>query len=75
MANVYVKSEKIDQAMEAYTQVIAMDKDLAEAYFNRGLLYIYVGRKAEANADLSKAGELGITDAYNIIKRYCREEE
>lgn len=75
IANVYVKSEKIDQAIETYTQVITMDKDIAEAYFNRGLLYIYTGRKAEANADLSKAGELGIVEAYNIIKRYCKEEE
>lgn len=74
MGNVYVKSEKVEQAIEAYTRVIEMDKDLAEAYFNRGLLYIYVNRKAEANADLSKAGELGIVEAYNIIKRYCREE-
>lgn len=70
IANVYVKSEKIEQAIEAYTRVISMDPDVAEAYFNRGLLYIYLGRKAEANADLSKAGEWGLTDAYNIIKRY-----
>lgn len=75
IGNVYVKGEKIDKAIEAYSQAIAVDKDLAEAYFNRGLLYIYTGRRAEANADLSKAGELGITDAYNIIKRYCKEEE
>ena len=26
-----------------------------------------------ANADLSKAGELGIVSAYNVIKRYCKE--
>lgn len=75
IANVYVKSEKIEQAIEAYTQVIALDKEMAEAYFNRGLLYIYTGRKAEANADLSKAGESGIAEAYNIIKRYCQEED
>ncbi len=73
IGNVYVKSEKIDQAIEAYSEVIRQDKEFAEAYFNRGLLYIYTGRKAEANADLSKAGELGIIDAYNIIKRYCKE--
>lgn len=74
IANVYVKNEKIEQAIDTYTRVIAMDKDMAEAYFNRGLLYIYTGRKAEANADLSKAGEIGIAEAYNIIKRYCKEE-
>lgn len=75
MANAYVKSRQIEKAIDAYSQVIARDKDIAEAYFNRGLLYIYVGRRAEANADLSKAGESGIAEAYNIIKRYCKEVE
>ncbi len=75
IGNVYAKSGEIDKAIEAYTQVIRQDRELAEAYFNRGLLYIYTGQKAQASADLSKAGELGITSAYNIIKRYCREEE
>lgn len=75
MANVYAKSEEIDKAIAAYTEVIQQDKDIAEAYYNRGILYIYIGKKALANADLSKAGELGIADAYNIIKRYCSQEE
>lgn len=72
-ANVYTKNGEIDKALAAYSEVIRLDKDIAEAYFNRGLLYIYIGKKALANADLSKAGELGITEAYNIIKRYCKE--
>ena len=75
MANVFAKSEEIDKAIAAYTEVIRQDKDIAEAYYNRGILYIYIGKKALANADLSKAGELGIATAYNIIKRYCSQEE
>lgn len=75
IGNVYAKNGEIDKAIDAYTQVIRRDKDLAEAYFNRGLLFVYTGQKAQANADLGKAGELGIVGAYNIIKRYCREEE
>ncbi len=74
IANVYAKNGEIDKAISAYSQVIAKDKDIAEAYFNRGLLYIYTGQKAMANVDLSKAGELGIVSAYNIIKRYCKED-
>lgn len=74
IGNVYARSGEIDKAIAAYSRVIAMDKDVAEAYFNRGLLYIYTGQKALANADLSKSGELGIVGAYNIIKRYCKEE-
>lgn len=74
IANVYAKNGEIDKAITTYNQVIRQDKDIAEAYFNRGLLYIYTGQKALANADLSKAGELGIISAYNIIKRYCAEK-
>ena len=33
------------------------------------LVYIYLGQNDEGIADLSKAGELGVVSAYNIIKR------
>ena len=75
IANVYAKSGKIKEAIDMYTKVLELDKDIAEAYFNRGLLYIYQGDKSAANVDLSKAGELGLTDSYSIIKRYCSVEE
>lgn len=75
MANVYVKSGKIEEAIALYSEVIEEDPDIAEAYYNRGLLYIYSGNKPAANADLSKAGELGLTDSYSVIKRYCSESE
>ena len=73
--NVYFRLKAWPEALEAYTQAIRQDPELAEAYFNRGLLFIYAGQKAQANADLSKAGELGIITAYNVIKRYCRQTD
>lgn len=75
LANSYAKGGDMDQAIAEYTLLINQGGDLAEAYFNRGLLYIYQGDTQRANYDLSKAGELGITDAYNIIKRYCKKKE
>ncbi len=36
-----------------------------------GLAKLYLKEEKLACKDLSKAGELGITEAYNIIKRYC----
>ena len=53
-----------------YTKAISLEERLAEAYFNRGLALIYVKREAEGIADLSKAGELGIYQAYSVIKKY-----
>lgn len=75
IANVYAKSGKIQEAIDMYTKVLSLDKDIAEAYYNRGLLHIYQGNRSAANVDLSKAGELGLTDSYSVIKRYCSVEE
>ena len=69
-ANLFAKNGEIEKAIELYSEVIEKDKELGEAYFNRGLLYIYMGRQVQAGMDLSKAGELGLLDAYNIIKYY-----
>ncbi|MGL5682322.1 MAG: tetratricopeptide repeat protein [Marinifilaceae bacterium] len=72
LANSYAKNGQVEEAIRIYSEIIADGESIAEAYFNRGLLYIYQGDTKRANIDLSKAGELGITDAYNIIKRYCK---
>lgn len=58
-------------ALEDLNNAINIEKDFAEAYFNRGLTKIYLDDIEGGAMDLSKAGELGIQDAYNIIKRYC----
>ena len=57
-----------DKAIQYFTRAIALDNRLAEAYFNRGMVYYYKGDKPTGNADLSKAGELGLYSAYSIIK-------
>ena len=57
-------------AISYYTQAIDADSDFAEAYFNRGLTYIYINQMEKGIADLSKAGELGIYQAYNLISRF-----
>lgn len=68
--NTSVLVKKLPEAILHYTQAIAAQKNFAEAYFNRGLIYINLGEKDNAIADLSKAGELGIYQAYNLIKRF-----
>ena len=52
-----------------YNEAIKRNPDFAEAYFNRGLSRLSLGDTDRGIADLSKAGELGIMNAYNIIKR------
>ena len=56
-----------------YNEAIKRDPEFAEAYFNRGLSRLYVGDTQRGIEDLSKAGELGMVDSYNIIKRMSSE--
>ena len=69
-ANMLCIQQDFKAAISYYTQAISADSDFAEAYFNRGLTYIYIGDNEKGIADLSKAGELGIYQAYNLISRF-----
>jgi tetratricopeptide (TPR) repeat protein len=69
--NIYCKTEKYFQAIEEYNKAITIEPEFAEAYYNRGLVKILMNDVEGGAKDLSKAGELGIEAAYNVIKRYC----
>jgi tetratricopeptide (TPR) repeat protein len=69
--NIYCKTEKYFQAVEEYNKAITIEPEFAEAYYNRGLVKILLNDVEGGAKDLSKAGELGIENAYNVIKRYC----
>lgn len=49
--------------------IIYDNVDLRNAYFNRGLLKIKLGKNG--CSDLKKAEELGHDDAYEMVKKYC----
>ena len=63
------QSGNINEAIAGFTQVLQQHDQFAEAYFNRGLLQLLLDSPELAIPDLSKAGELGIYQAYNIIKK------
>jgi len=62
-------------AIVDYDRVLELDPNLAEAYYNRGLMHIYMGNNRQGVEDLSKAGEMGLYSAYNIIKRFTERVE
>ena len=53
---------------------IALFPVRADAYFNRGLVLIYLKDKEKGCIDLSRAGELGVPDSYSVIHKYCEED-
>lgn len=65
------QSGDLPGAVAAFTRAIDLFPYFAEAYFNRGLVQIYMGDTQKGCLDLSKAGELGLDVAYTIIGRYC----
>lgn len=69
-ANVFAMLHDYQAAIADYNEVIAMNPTFAEAYYNRGLTRLFLGQNEEGTADLSKAGELGLYGAYNLIKRF-----
>ena len=69
-ANILCAQREYKDAINYYTKAISIDNEFAEAYFNRGLTYVYTGENEKGLADLSKAGELGIYQAYNMITRF-----
>ncbi len=71
LGNLYCQSNNMPEAIMQYTKALELYDSLAEAYYNRGLVLIYVRDREKGCIDLSKAGELGISEAYNVIKRYC----
>lgn len=68
-ANLRCAQRDFRAAVLDYNEAIRLDPDFAEAYFNRGLARLSQGDANRGIADLSKAGELGIINAYSIIKR------
>lgn len=61
-------------SIENYGKAIDLYPYLGDAYYNRGLVLIYLKDKEKGCIDLSRAGELGVGDAYGVIKKYCEQE-
>ena len=70
LACLYAEQQDYAQAIDQFTLALKADPHLAEAYYNRGICHLRADHSAEGVADLSKAGELGLYQAYSIIKKY-----
>ena len=69
-ANLMAISGKLPEAYDDYTRAIELDANMGEAYYNRGLVQIFMKDTRKGCMDLSKAGELGIEAAYDVLKQF-----
>lgn len=70
-ANLLALSGSLPEAYEDYTKAIKLNPNFAEAYYNRGVIQIFMKDTRKGCLDISKAGELGIVEAYEVLKRYA----
>jgi tetratricopeptide (TPR) repeat protein len=68
-ANIRCQQKDYRAALSDYNEALKRNPDFAEAWFNRGLTRLSLGETNRGIEDLSKAGELGMIDAYGIIKK------
>ena len=74
-ANLYAISNQLPEAYDDYSKAIELNPSFGEAYYNRGLVQIFMKDTRKGCLDLSKAGELGIEDAYEALKYYTSADE
>lgn len=70
MGNIYVKLKDYPSAINSYTEALERDPEMPEAYFNRGVVHILNNDIDKGLADFSKAGEMGLYQSYNLIKKH-----
>lgn len=71
-ANILCSQQDFKSAIYNFNKAIDCDADFAEAYFNRALTYLYIGENNKGLSDLSKSGELGIYQSYNLLQRFTK---
>jgi len=74
LGNLNCLSSNMVEAIDNYDMALRLYPDMGDAYFNRGLVLIYLKDNEKGCIDLSRAGELGVSDAYSVISRYCEDE-
>ena len=72
-ANLHTISNQLPEAYDDYTKAIELNPNFGEAYYNRGLVQIFMKDTRKGCLDLSKAGELGIENAYEVLRFYTEQ--
>jgi tetratricopeptide (TPR) repeat protein len=63
------RAGQLADAFEDFSRAIAIDPRFAEAWSNRGMVQIRMKDTRKGCLDLSKAGELGLSSAYEMLKK------
>lgn len=70
LGNLLCQNGEHVEAIEQFTKAIELNSYLGEAYFNRGMIQLYLKDTKKGVLDISKAGELGVDGAYDLLTRF-----
>lgn len=73
LGNAYAIHQDFIDAIFWYNKSLQRARDLKWGLFNKGLILIKIHDQKAACKSLSKAGELGLEEAYPVINRFCKE--
>ena len=73
IGNLYVLENSYSEAIFWFDKALAAKPDFASARYNRGLAFLLTGTQGSGCEDLSLAGEQGIKQAYEALKRFCKK--
>jgi tetratricopeptide (TPR) repeat protein len=60
-------------AVADLTALLEIDPKHAWAYYHRGIAKIHLGQNDSGCSDFRKAHDLGLADAFEMIKKYCNQ--
>lgn len=67
----YFELNKLSEAIQDIDNSLRLKPNRADLYINKGIAFIKLGNKVEAKKALTKAKELGNSDAQDFINKYC----
>lgn len=67
-----LKTNEFELAIQYFTEAINNKNNYIDAYYNRGVGYLKVGKKEDACKDWKKAKELGDKEVEELIQKYCQ---
>lgn len=71
---VEAQSGSLENALEDFSHAIEQDPLMAEAYYNKAVVYLLINDTEAAAPLLSKAGEMGLFKAYNLLKQAKKQQ-
>ena len=70
---IFYKLGEYENCIKDMDQAISINSESNNSFYIRGLAKLKIGKKDEGCQDLSKAGELGKSEAYQIILENCKK--